>query len=379
MANPLIVDGRNLLDPETVRAAGFAYEGIGRPISRRRAADDGRARACQRTWRRSSSPAARPSGSATRPAAGRRRSSRSAGGRSPRTRSRRLARAGVDRVIVVAARPARASCSSASSPASARGRRGGGARAARPRRRDQVRRAGAPRDGDVFALNGDELVDVDFERAARAAPRDRRRRDDHRRRGRSRSSAWSSSTTTTSSRASRRRPTLPYWVNCGIYVFSDEVHRAPAGARRPRDDDVPGARRRAPPARLPPRRAVAHGEHAEGAAHGRGAPRGAPGWLSGRMSGQPAHPTWAFELAPCREALGLRADLGADGRLLRQAAVREGRPLALAPAPPREGRVVARPVGPRQGRARGGGRGSLRRGRVEPGAAFRFAPGPCTA
>jgi UDPglucose 6-dehydrogenase len=33
MANPLIVDGRNLLDPETVRAAGFAYEGIGRPVS----------------------------------------------------------------------------------------------------------------------------------------------------------------------------------------------------------------------------------------------------------------------------------------------------------------------------------------------------------
>jgi UDPglucose 6-dehydrogenase len=33
MANPLIVDGRNLLDPATVRAAGFAYEGIGRPVS----------------------------------------------------------------------------------------------------------------------------------------------------------------------------------------------------------------------------------------------------------------------------------------------------------------------------------------------------------
>jgi len=32
MANPLIVDGRNLLDPETTRAAGFAYEGIGRPL-----------------------------------------------------------------------------------------------------------------------------------------------------------------------------------------------------------------------------------------------------------------------------------------------------------------------------------------------------------
>jgi UDPglucose 6-dehydrogenase len=31
MRNPLIIDGRNLLDPEDTRAAGFAYEGIGRP------------------------------------------------------------------------------------------------------------------------------------------------------------------------------------------------------------------------------------------------------------------------------------------------------------------------------------------------------------
>ena len=31
MKRPLIVDGRNLLDPETARRAGFAYEGIGRP------------------------------------------------------------------------------------------------------------------------------------------------------------------------------------------------------------------------------------------------------------------------------------------------------------------------------------------------------------
>ena len=30
MANPLIVDGRNMLDPATVEAAGFHYEGIGR-------------------------------------------------------------------------------------------------------------------------------------------------------------------------------------------------------------------------------------------------------------------------------------------------------------------------------------------------------------
>jgi UDPglucose 6-dehydrogenase len=30
MARPLIIDGRNLLDPAEARAAGFAYEGIGR-------------------------------------------------------------------------------------------------------------------------------------------------------------------------------------------------------------------------------------------------------------------------------------------------------------------------------------------------------------
>jgi len=33
MATPVIIDGRNLLDPEATRAAGFVYEGIGRPIS----------------------------------------------------------------------------------------------------------------------------------------------------------------------------------------------------------------------------------------------------------------------------------------------------------------------------------------------------------
>ncbi|MDX6437286.1 MAG: UDPglucose 6-dehydrogenase, partial [Gaiellaceae bacterium] len=33
MARPLIIDGRNLLDPAETRAAGFAYEGIGRQSS----------------------------------------------------------------------------------------------------------------------------------------------------------------------------------------------------------------------------------------------------------------------------------------------------------------------------------------------------------
>jgi hypothetical protein len=31
MANPLMVDGRNFLDAEAVRAAGLTYDGIGRP------------------------------------------------------------------------------------------------------------------------------------------------------------------------------------------------------------------------------------------------------------------------------------------------------------------------------------------------------------
>jgi len=30
MRTPLVIDGRNQLDPVAVRAAGFAYEGVGR-------------------------------------------------------------------------------------------------------------------------------------------------------------------------------------------------------------------------------------------------------------------------------------------------------------------------------------------------------------
>jgi hypothetical protein len=33
MRRALIIDGRNLLDPAAARAAGFAYEGIGRRTS----------------------------------------------------------------------------------------------------------------------------------------------------------------------------------------------------------------------------------------------------------------------------------------------------------------------------------------------------------
>jgi UDPglucose 6-dehydrogenase len=32
MRTPVFVDGRNMLDPEQMRAAGFVYEGIGRAV-----------------------------------------------------------------------------------------------------------------------------------------------------------------------------------------------------------------------------------------------------------------------------------------------------------------------------------------------------------
>ena len=35
MANPLLIDGRNFLDPEALREAGFTYEGIGRRTAAR--------------------------------------------------------------------------------------------------------------------------------------------------------------------------------------------------------------------------------------------------------------------------------------------------------------------------------------------------------
>jgi hypothetical protein len=33
MRTPLVIDGRNLLDPATARRAGFIYEGVGRAAS----------------------------------------------------------------------------------------------------------------------------------------------------------------------------------------------------------------------------------------------------------------------------------------------------------------------------------------------------------
>jgi UDPglucose 6-dehydrogenase len=32
MRRPIVVDGRNVLDPEAMRTLGFVYEGVGRPV-----------------------------------------------------------------------------------------------------------------------------------------------------------------------------------------------------------------------------------------------------------------------------------------------------------------------------------------------------------
>jgi hypothetical protein len=32
MRNRVVVDGRNVLDPDKLRGLGFVYEGIGRPV-----------------------------------------------------------------------------------------------------------------------------------------------------------------------------------------------------------------------------------------------------------------------------------------------------------------------------------------------------------
>ena len=82
MRTPAVVDGRNHLDAAAMRAAGFAYEGMGRAASPFATLPETpepsrRFRRAERRWRRSSSRAARPSAWATRRAAGRRRSSTS--------------------------------------------------------------------------------------------------------------------------------------------------------------------------------------------------------------------------------------------------------------------------------------------------------------
>ena len=101
-----------------------------------------------------------------------------------------------------------------------------GAGATGPWRRHPPGDAARSEDGDVFALNGDELVDVDLqELLALHRGAERRRRSPSCRCARP--SAWSTSTTTLVT-GFREAPRLEHWVSCGVYVLGEEaIERLP--------------------------------------------------------------------------------------------------------------------------------------------------------
>jgi hypothetical protein len=176
-ARPLIVDGRNLLDPETARPPASPTRASAAPLA---------ARALPETEEPSPSSALVEAiilagGKAERlgDAAGGRPKAlvRVAAGRSRRTRSS-SSRARASSACSSAARRARRAVRGGARRHRRRDRRRRRAGAARPRRRDPLRRAAAREDGRRLALNGDELVDVDLG-ALLERTGSRRRRDDH--------------------------------------------------------------------------------------------------------------------------------------------------------------------------------------------------------
>ena len=249
MRKPLIIDGRNLLDPDACAPPASPTRASAGPARRsqrcpRRAEPEPKLRASRRV-----EAIILAGGKAERlgdAAGGRPKALVHVAGRPLAAyQVAPLARAGVERVIVSRAPRARGSASSATLAGLGAGdRRRRGAGAARPRRRAPLRARQRAESGDVFALNGDELLDVDF--AALLAR--------HRERG-------AAATITVA------QPTSPFGV---VDLDDDDVvtrlpggaaapvlgqlrrlrprrrgARAAARARRPRDDDLPGARRRA--------------------------------------------------------------------------------------------------------------------------------------
>ena len=131
MRTPVFVDGRNMLDPEAMRAAGFTYDGD-RPCRVRPARPDGGDRPRRRQGRAARRRGGRASRSRSSPSAGRPLLAWQIG---------RLARSGVDRVIVSCARRAGGRASERQLDGArrrARLRRRAGA--ARARRRHPLRR-----------------------------------------------------------------------------------------------------------------------------------------------------------------------------------------------------------------------------------------------
>ena len=264
MANPLIVDGRNLLDPGGDAACRLRLRGH-RPtpdVADRRllcqvpshalaAAKRGSLVAQtaigslrpRRSWKRSSSPAARPSGSVTLRAAGRRRSSRSPGKPLAAYQVGRLANAGVTRVIFACAAGQGAS-SSRSSRASAR-------RSSPPRSRSgsaaaagsSSRRAAAGGDRRRVRAERRRARRRRLRRAARGASRRPARSRRSPSRSRSRSSASSTSTTTTSCAAFARAAVRSGSTAATTSSREEAIERFPDRGDH-ESSTFPGARRR---------------------------------------------------------------------------------------------------------------------------------------
>ena len=320
MRHPLIIDGRNLLDPARVRSAGFAYEGIGRAVSPAgRAPGDARARA--RPARRSGSadpggrqgraPRRRGAGSSEAARSRRGQAARRVSGRAPRRRGR-LAR---DRRLRRRLRGAvRGGARRASGPEIvAVGEpeplgRGGGLRLAASQRQES---------GPLFALNGDELLGVDL--------------GDLLERHRSRRPAATivvsqvrspfgvvdvdGSDTVT---GFREAPVLPQWVSSGVYVLDDEcIERLPERGDH-EDTTFPELAAEGQDRRVPQHELLAHRQHAEAAARGRGVRARAPRARGGaRVSTDSPNlldlDALGRRRAARRQAVGLGADLGRDG------------------------------------------------------------------
>ena len=252
--------------------AGFAYEGIGRPARRssrcrRRRARDEASELVEAIILAGGK--AERLGDAARGC--RRRSCRSRGIRSPSTRSRSSSVPASTRVIVSCAAGQRASSREALRPRReivAVGEpeplgRGGGLRFAAQQRQET---------GPLYALNGDELLDVDL--AALLAAHEDRGRGHHRRRA--------ARLAVRRRRPRRRRPhhRLPRGAAARALGQHRPLRarrgsaRAAARAGRPRAVDLPRARGRGKLSHSATR-ALDHREHAQGPPPRRGALRGA--------------------------------------------------------------------------------------------------------
>ena len=327
MANPLIIDGRNLLDPAAVARSRVRVRGD-RPAGLRRRAESVEVRLDggdhPRRWQGGAARRCR-----RRPAEVARRRRRH--GRSRPTRSARLAQAGVDRVIISCAAGQGDALRARARRARRRDRRRRGARAVRPRRRDQVRGRQPPRGRRRLRAERRRARRGRLRGAARAPPGGRRRRDGRRR---------AAEVAVRGRRARRGRRDRGVQRGRRDPLLGQLRHLRPLATRRSSDSrSAATTRRRRFPELVAERRLfayrhdgpLAHREHAEGAPRCGRPRRRAPGVARVRRRAMSvdwpnsARSTVGVRAAPRREAVGVRADLGAQRRLLRQGLVRPRR------------------------------------------------------